>query len=127
MSTRQFLKKRIEANIPVARYKCYEHFLESSYTDDCEKCMGYGRYTKDTADPVEGHKFSNYIKCEGCEGTGKAPHSVVRGRYKKWLITHKRNVKKYEKRAKLAMTAIEKLSDKELTALYDISTGRVIV
>lgn len=89
--------------------------------------MGYGRYIKDIVDLVEGYKFLNYIKCEGCEGIGKVFYLVVRGRYKKWFIIYKRNVKKYEKRVKLVMIVIEKLFDKELIVLYDIFIGRVIV
>ena len=82
-------------------------------------CEGNGRVISDDAipDPVEGHKDSNRVPCQSCNGTGLTTEKHWRDWFKKekaaWLI-HETERKQTEK---LRKQAIQKLTLEERKSL----------
>jgi hypothetical protein len=92
----------------------------------CEACSGGGRVVApwETPCPVEGHKLSDRIDCDKCQGTGIGTETEARARYRRLKAAHDTRKRNFKAAYHYLLHIISKLeyADQEFIWLWKMST-----
>jgi hypothetical protein len=88
---------------PTRRFKSFKAYLESwaeGYNSDypCHECFARGKvrdYDNHEADPIEGHKFTPFIDCKICNGTGELTKVRLKEAYDLYVEYYKTDLEFY--------------------------------
>ncbi len=88
----------------------------------CPKCRGCGYYYNSSdRDVIEGYKLAPRYKCKMCDETGiltKAAYMRVKGEnFKVSMARYKKKLAEYNKKKKVALGALKKLTRLEINYL----------
>lgn len=104
---------------PLPKWESIIDFVDCTSNRECKRCWGRGKITDDKSDCIEGHKLSYFYECPTCKGRGLANEEEISERWDKYKKEVNLSQKAFDKKLKLALNVIKKLSQKELEILND--------